>query len=138
MQSKFGERLVSFNQALEREGPFFLFTLRLIPLIPFFVINVVMGLTPIRTWTYWWVSQLGMLPGTFAYVYAGSSVPNLQALAKEGVNAVFSPQQLLQMTLAFGMLGVLPFLLRFLLKALEKMLGRADGNTSFSSPTADP
>ena len=125
VQAKFGERLANFNKALEREGPFFLFTLRLIPLVPFFVINVVMGLTPIRTWTYWWVSQIGMLPGTCAYVYAGSSVPNLQALATDGIQAVFTPQQLLQMGIAFGVLGVLPFLLRFLLKFIEKLLGRS-------------
>ena len=78
---RFGDRLVGFNQALEREGPFYLFSLRLIPAVPFFVINVVMGLTPIRTRTFYIVSQIGMLPGTVAYVYAGSSVPSLRDLA---------------------------------------------------------
>jgi uncharacterized membrane protein YdjX (TVP38/TMEM64 family) len=68
IQQKFGERLAGFNGALEREGAFYLFTLRLIPAVPFFVINVVMGLTPIRVWTFWWVSQLGMLPGTCVFV----------------------------------------------------------------------
>ena len=80
IQRRFGDRLENFNQALEREGPFFLFTLRLNPAVPFFVINAVMGLTPIRTRTFWWVSQLGMLAGTSVYVYAGSSVPDLQTL----------------------------------------------------------
>lgn len=64
IQKRFGDRLQSFNQSLEKEGPFFLFTMRLIPAVPFFVINAVMGLTPIRTRTFWWVSQLGMLAGT--------------------------------------------------------------------------
>jgi uncharacterized membrane protein YdjX (TVP38/TMEM64 family) len=64
IQRRFGDRLENFNRALEREGPFFLFTLRLIPAVPFFVINAVMGLTPIRTRTFCWVSQLGMLAGT--------------------------------------------------------------------------
>ena len=68
IQSKFRDRLEAINENLEREGAFYLFTLRLIPAIPFFVINAVMGLTPMKTWTYWWVSQLGMLPGTIVYV----------------------------------------------------------------------
>src|SRR6056297_410482 len=84
IQNRFGERLANFNDSLEREGPFFLFTLRLIPAVPFFVINAVMGLTPIRTRTFWWVSQVGMLAGTAVYVYAGSSVPDLQTLADKG------------------------------------------------------
>ena len=80
IQSKFGERLKTFNESLDREGAFYLFTLRLIPVVPFFVINVVMGLTRIRTTTFWWVSQLGMLAGTCVYVYAGSNVPSLSQL----------------------------------------------------------
>ena len=124
VQQKFSTRLASFNRALEREGPFFLFTLRLIPLVPFFVINVVMGLTPIKTWSFWWISQLGMLPGTCAYIYAGSSVPDLQSLADQGVEAVFSARQLIQMGIAFALLGILPFLLRGLLYLIKKLLGR--------------
>ncbi len=81
IQARFGARLQMFNKALEREGAFFLFTLRLIPVVPFFVINVVMGLTRIRTWTYWWVSQLGMFAGTAVFVYAGSTIPGLAQLA---------------------------------------------------------
>lgn len=81
IQTRFGDRLDSFNQALEREGAFYLFTLRLIPAVPFFVINVVMGLTRIRTWTFWWVSQLGMLAGTAVFIYAGSTIPGLAQLA---------------------------------------------------------
>lgn len=68
IQNRFGQRLESFNEALGREGPFYLFTLRLIPAVPFFVINAVMGLTPIATRTFWWVSQVGMLPGTIVYI----------------------------------------------------------------------
>ena len=66
IQNRFGDRLAKFNEALEQEGAFYLFTLRLIPVVPFFVINVVMGLTPIKVTTFWWVSQLGMLAGTAA------------------------------------------------------------------------
>ena len=81
IQTRFGGQLKSFNQALEREGAFYLFTLRLIPAVPFFVINAVMGLTNIPTRTFWWVSQVGMLAGTCVYVYAGASIPRLEQLA---------------------------------------------------------
>ncbi len=108
IQRRFGDRLATFNQALEREGAFYLFMLRLIPAVPFFVINVVMGLTPVKTRTYWWVSQLGMLPGTAVYVYAGSSVPNLTTLAEKGAAGILSPQLLV----AFALLGLLPLILK--------------------------
>ncbi|MCA8996204.1 MAG: TVP38/TMEM64 family protein, partial [Planctomycetaceae bacterium] len=73
IQDRFGERLSTFHDRLEREGAFYLFLLRLVPAVPFFVINAVMGLTPLPARTFWWVSQLGMLPGTVVYVYAGAS-----------------------------------------------------------------
>ena len=116
IQSRFGERLAAFNESLEREGPFFLFTLRLIPAVPFFVINAVMGLTPIRTFTFWWVSQLGMLAGTVVYVYVGASVPSLQTLANEGVQAVFTSSQITQIVLAFTLLGIFPIATRWITK----------------------
>ncbi len=108
LQAKFGERLAGFNAALEREGAFYLFTLRLIPAVPFFVINVVMGLTPIKTGTFWWVSQLGMLPGTAVYVSAGASVPSLRVLADKGVGGLLSPQLLA----AFVVLGLFPLVVK--------------------------
>jgi uncharacterized membrane protein YdjX (TVP38/TMEM64 family) len=112
IERRFGSRLVQFNESLEREGPFYLFTLRLIPAVPFFVINAVMGLTPIPVRTFWWVSQLGMLPATIVYVYAGASVPSLRALADEGIGAVFTPQQLTQIFVALAVLGLFPFAVR--------------------------
>ncbi|MEM9366881.1 MAG: TVP38/TMEM64 family protein [Planctomycetota bacterium] len=120
IQQRFGERLTSFNASLEREGPFFLFTLRLIPAVPFFVINAVMGLTPIKVRTFWWVSQVGMLAGTAVYIYAGSSVPNLQTLAADGINAVFSAEQLFQIFIAFAVLGAFPLLVRGAMKLLNR------------------
>ncbi len=120
IQRRFGDRLQRFNAALEREGPFFLFTLRLIPAVPFFVINAVMGLTPMRAVTFWWISQLGMLPGTMVYVYAGSRVPGLQPLADEGVRAVISGSQLIQLLVAFGLLGLFPLAVRWLFKWLGR------------------
>ena len=66
VQARFGAQLRGINRGVEREGAFYLFALRLVPAVPFFLINLAMGLTPIRTWTFYWVSQLGMLPGTRA------------------------------------------------------------------------
>ncbi len=114
VQNRFGERLAGFNEALRREGAFYLFTLRLIPAVPFFVINVVMGLTPIGVWTYWWVSQLGMLSGTSVYVYAGATVPDLQTLAEQGAAGILTPQLLL----AFVLLGVFPLLAKKVMQRL--------------------
>ncbi|MDA1229912.1 MAG: TVP38/TMEM64 family protein [Planctomycetota bacterium] len=113
---RFGDRLNSFNEALRREGAFYLFTLRLIPAVPFFVINAVMGLTPVRVRTFWWVSQLGMLPGTAVYVYAGTSVPRLQTLVEKGIGAVFSTGQITQILMAFVLLGLFPLIVRFLIR----------------------
>jgi uncharacterized membrane protein YdjX (TVP38/TMEM64 family) len=115
VQQKFARRLESINEALDREGAFYLFTLRLIPAIPFFVINAVMGLTKIRVITFWWVSQIGMLPGTAAYVYAGSTVPGLKQLADKGVSKVVSWQLLF----AFAILGLLPLVIKRVLAALR-------------------
>ena len=120
IQSRFGKQLAKFNEKLEEEGAFYLFTLRLIPAVPFFVINAVMGLTKIKTWTFWWVSQLGMLAGTGVFVYAGSSVPSLKELADKGVNAAFTPAQVTQIFIAFAFIGVLPLVARWVVKMLSK------------------
>ena len=119
VQRRFGDRLRTFHDSLEREGALYLFTLRLIPVVPFFVINAVMGLTPIRPWTFWWVSQLGMLAGTAVYMYAGSRVPDLKTLSDQGVQAVFTPTQLTQITLALLLLGLFPLVTRKLLQWLR-------------------
>jgi uncharacterized membrane protein YdjX (TVP38/TMEM64 family) len=106
IQAKFGKRLIRFNAALKREGAFYLFTLRLIPYVPFFAINVVMGLTPIRVWTFWWVSQIGMLAGTFVYIYAGDSLPSLQAIVEGGAAGVLT----WKLFLSFLILGFFPLI----------------------------
>ena len=113
---KLGDRLRGFSEALERDGPFYLFTLRLIPVVPFFVINVVMGLTPIRIRTFWWVSQLGMLAGTSVYVYAGASVPDLQTLAERGAGGILTPR----LVAAFVLLGLFPLAVKFLMRRLGR------------------
>ena len=118
--ARFGKRQQAFNTALAREGPFFLFTLRAVPLVPFFVINAVMGVTPIRLRTYWWVSQLGMLPGTIVYVYAGSTFPSLDELARKGVWSAFSTTQVIQIIAAFVLIGIFPFAVRGAVSLLKK------------------
>ncbi len=120
IQTKFGTRLSSFNRALEKDGAFYLFTLRLIPAVPFFVINLVMGLTPIRVFTYWWVSQVGMLAGTVVYVYAGSTFPDLRTLSEEGASGVVTPQ----LIAAFVVLGLFPFVVKFIMKRLRPDLAK--------------
>ncbi len=129
IQRKFGDRLATFNQALEREGAFYLFMLRLIPAVPFFVINVVMGLTPVRTRTYWWVSQLGMLPGTAVYVYAGSSVPNPATLADKGATGILSPQLLG----AFVLLGLVPLVLKKIIQRFRPPVAPPDSAVGHES-----
>jgi uncharacterized membrane protein YdjX (TVP38/TMEM64 family) len=108
VRQRLGDRLADFDEALKREGPFYLFMLRLIPPVPYFLINLVMGLTPIRARTFWWVSQLGMLPGTCVVIYAASQVPSLGELADEGARGLLSPQ----LVVAFVLLGLFPLVVR--------------------------
>jgi uncharacterized membrane protein YdjX (TVP38/TMEM64 family) len=131
VQAKFGDKLKLFNENLEREGAFYLFTLRLILFVPFFVINVVMGLTPMKTRTFWWVSQLGMLPGTLLYVYAGSTFPTLAALAEKGAKGILTPQ----LAIAFVALGLFPWLAKktvgyFRNAKPNTVIGRSDNDST--------
>jgi pyruvate/2-oxoglutarate dehydrogenase complex dihydrolipoamide dehydrogenase (E3) component/uncharacterized membrane protein YdjX (TVP38/TMEM64 family) len=103
VQRRFGSRLRAVNAGVERDGPFYLFALRLVPAVPFFVVNLAMALTPIRPWTYYWVSQLGMLAGTIVYINAGTQLARI-----ESVGDVFSPQ----LVGSFVLLAVFPFLAR--------------------------
>ena len=81
VQGKFGERLRAVDDGLEKDGAFYLFTLRLIPVFPFFVINLLMGLTRIKTGTFFWVSQIGMLPATIVFVNAGTQISRIDSTA---------------------------------------------------------
>lgn len=93
VQSRFGDRLKALNEGVERDGAFYLFSLRLVPVFPFFLVNLLMGLTPIRTWTYFWVSQIGMLLGTIVYVNAGTQIAGINSLsdvASPGLLASFA------------------------------------------------
>ena len=103
VEQRFGRRLAEVDKGLEKDGPFYLFTLRLVPLVPFFVINLVMGLTRMRAWTFYWVSQLGMLAGTAVYVNAGTQLARIDSLS-----GILSPGLLL----SFALLGIFPLLAR--------------------------
>lgn len=99
VQGRLGSKLGAINQGVEREGPFYLFSLRLIPVFPFFAINLGMGLTPMPLRTFYWVSQLGMLPGTAVYVNAGTELGKLESLS-----GILSPGLLI----SFVLLGLFP------------------------------
>ncbi len=103
VQSRFGARLAEVDKGVQREGAFYLFTLRLVPLFPFFVINVLMGLTSMKAGTFYWVSQLGMLAGTLVYVNAGTQLAQISSL-----KGILSPGLLG----SFVLLGVFPLLAR--------------------------
>lgn len=111
VQGKFGDKLATINDGIAREGGFYLFTLRLIPIFPFFMINLVMGLTTIRLTTFFWVSQLGMLPGTIVYVNAGKELAKIDSPA-----GILSPELLF----SFVLLGLFPLTMKKLLPLLKK------------------
>ncbi len=110
VQTRFSDKLRMINAGMTREGGLYLFTLRLIPVFPFFIINLLMGLTPIRTWTFYWVSQLGMLAGTLVYVNAGRQLAQLDTL-----RGILSPGLLASLAL----LGVFPLIARSIIALLR-------------------
>src|SRR2546430_7855244 len=81
VRNRFGGRLRAIDAGLEKEGAFYLFALRLVPAVPYIVVNLVMGVTPIRTWTFYWVGQIGMLPATIVYVNAGTQLATAKSLS---------------------------------------------------------
>jgi len=99
VQQRFSEQLKTINNGIEAEGGFYLFSLRLIPAFPFFLINIVMALTPIKVWHFYWISQVGMLAGTVVYVNAGTQLSQLESM--QGILS-------LELILSFVALGLLP------------------------------
>ena len=106
VQNKFGDKLHSINKGIEEEGAFYLFSLRLVPIFPFFVINLVMGLTSMRLVTFYWVSQVGMLAGTMVYVNAGKELAKIESLS-----GILSPD----LIISFVILGLFPITVKKLL-----------------------
>jgi uncharacterized membrane protein YdjX (TVP38/TMEM64 family) len=107
VERRFGDGLARLDRGVERDGAYYLLTLRLVPLFPFFLVNLGMGLTRMRAWTFAWVSLVGMLPGTFLYVNAGTELGRLAS-----PRDVLSPGLLVSLAL----LGVVPLALRLLLR----------------------
>jgi pyruvate/2-oxoglutarate dehydrogenase complex dihydrolipoamide dehydrogenase (E3) component/uncharacterized membrane protein YdjX (TVP38/TMEM64 family) len=110
VQNRFKARARTINEGIEKEGAFYLLTLRLVPLFPFFLVNLVMGLTSIRVFTFYIISQIGMLPGTLVYVNAGTELSKIDSL-----NGILSPGIILSMVL----LGVFPIMAKSTLKFLK-------------------
>lgn len=106
VQNRFSGKLESINKGIENEGAFYLFTLRLIPVFPFFVINLTMGLTKMPLLTFFWVSQLGMLPGTFVFVNAGKELAKIDSLS-----GILSPG----LIASFVILGLFPITVKKLM-----------------------
>ncbi|MFY0663732.1 MAG: TVP38/TMEM64 family protein [Natronospirillum sp.] len=116
LQQRFPHQLDAINDGIRREGAFYLFTLRLVPLFPFFVINLLMGLTGLRVWTFYWVSQVGMLAGTAVYVNAGTQLAQIDSLS-----GIASPTLLL----SFALIGVFPLVANKLVQWLKRRSGEA-------------
>lgn len=110
MQQRFGRKLEEVNRGIDKEGAFYLFSLRLIPVIPFFALNLLMGLTRMRPWTFFWVSQVGMFAGTIAYVNAGTQLARIDSLA-----GILSPA----LIGSFVLLGVLPLVVKKVLDVVR-------------------
>jgi len=111
VQNKFGDKLTAINDGIAREGAFYLFSLRLVPVFPFFIINLLMGLTRMRLATFFWVSQIGMLPGTVVYVNAGKELAQIDSLS-----GILSPRLLI----SFVLLGLFPITVKKLLAIFKK------------------
>jgi pyruvate/2-oxoglutarate dehydrogenase complex dihydrolipoamide dehydrogenase (E3) component/uncharacterized membrane protein YdjX (TVP38/TMEM64 family) len=110
IQARFGASLKAVNAGIEKDGAFYLFTLRLVPAFPFFVINLVMGLTSIKTRTFYWVSQVGMLAGTIVYVNAGTQIARIDSLA-----GIVSPG----LILSFTLLGLFPLIAKWIVNRIK-------------------
>jgi uncharacterized membrane protein YdjX (TVP38/TMEM64 family) len=109
IQKRFGDKLKAINAGVKRDGALYVITLRLIPVFPFFIINLVMGLTPIRTRTFYWASQLGMIPLTLIFINAGRELGKIQSLKD-----ILSPGLIASLVLV----GLFPLVAR---KVVEKI-----------------
>jgi len=115
VQNRFGAKLSTINNGIEKEGAFYLFSLRLVPIFPFFLINLAMGLTTMKLLTFYWVSQIGMLPGTMVYVNAGKELARIESLS-----GILSPN----LIISFVILGLFPITVKKLLHFYKKKTGR--------------
>jgi len=120
IQSRFGDRIAKVNEGIEKEGAFYLFTLRLIPAFPFWMINLAMGLTKMPLFKFYWVSQIGMLPGTMVFVNAGRELAQI-----ESVSGIFSPG----LILSFALIGIFPIAVKKLVSLYRFRKGKSNDDT---------
>ncbi len=123
VEAKFGEKLQTIHQGLEREGAFYLFTMRLIPIFPYFIINPVFGLTRIRAWTFYWVSQVGMFAGTVVFVNAGTQLAQIDS-ARDVVS--------FRLLGSFALIGIFPLVVKKLIHQLRHAKGPEKNPTESS------
>ncbi len=126
MKSWLSGTLKKFDAELRQNAAFYLFISRLIPQIPFILVNLVMGLSPISLKTFWWVSQLSMLPALIIFVWIGQSLPNLQKVVDEGISSVLS----WQLMVGIAAMGVIPLLIRLGLNYYQSLGKSADTETA--------
>ena len=117
VRSRFSRQLAAIDRGIEKDGAFYLFAMRLVPAFPFVAVNLAMAVTPVRTWTFYWVSQTGMLAGTVVYVNAGAQLGQLESLA-----GILSPTLLA----SFALLGVFPIVAKRALEAYKARAKRRD------------
>ncbi|NDV90732.1 FAD-dependent oxidoreductase [Alteromonas sp. 345S023] len=122
VRNKFKEKLNKIDKGVEKQGAFYLFTLRLVPVFPFFLINLLMGLTSIKTWTFYWVSQVGMLAGTVVYVNAGTQLAQIDSLS-----GIVSPG----LIFSFVLLGIFPWIA----KGIVGLVNRRRVYKGYNKPT---
>ena len=111
VRNKFKEKLKKIDEGVEKQGAFYLFTLRLVPVFPFFLINLLMGLTSLKTWTFYWVSQVGMLAGTAVYVNAGTQLAQIDSLS-----GIVSPG----LIFSFVLLGIFPWIAKAIVAVVNR------------------
>jgi uncharacterized membrane protein YdjX (TVP38/TMEM64 family) len=118
IQNKFGDRIAKVNEGIEKEGAFYLFTLRLIPIFPFWMINLLMGLTKMSLFKFYWVSQIGMLPGTMVYVNAGKELAKI-----ESIRGILSPS----LIISFALIGIFPITVKKLVALYRSRMKKTSG-----------
>jgi len=124
IQSRFSDRIAKVNEGIEKEGAFYLFTLRLIPGFPFWMINLAMGLTKMSLFKFYWVSQIGMLPGTMVFVNAGTELAKI-----ESVRGIFSPG----LIISFALIGIFPIAVKKLVSLYRYRKGKGSANAGNNS-----
>jgi uncharacterized membrane protein YdjX (TVP38/TMEM64 family) len=119
IQNRFGDKIAKVNEGIEKEGAFYLFTLRLIPVFPFWMINLAMGLTKMSLIKFYWVSQIGMLPGTMVFVNAGKELAKIDSL-----KGIFSPG----LIISFALIGIFPIAVKKLIALYRSKKGKSSAN----------